>query len=239
MKKTVICALALCLVGQSAFAAGLRFVGGEIPPYVFTQDGKPNGAVTQIVTEMAREVGEPFTLEFLPWMRAQDETQKGDNIAIIPLARSAERAPLYKWVGPLLIDHELLTTLASGKPAPKSLSEAKDWSVCTLLGSPTETVLRQAGFTHLELTKDTASCARLLNAGRVDAWSAARMVAPYQYRVDGFDASTLRYSVEVRENQIYMGFSPKVSDETIARWQNALEKLRASGKVAAILKSFE
>jgi tripartite-type tricarboxylate transporter receptor subunit TctC len=36
-----------------------------------------------------------------------------------------------------------------------------------------------------------------------------------------------------------MGFSLKVPDETIARWQGALDKLRANGKLAAILKTYE
>jgi ABC-type amino acid transport substrate-binding protein len=65
------------------------------------------------------------------------------------------------------------------------------------------------------------------------------MVAPYQYRLEGFDPGTLRYSVVVRPNEIYMGFSLKVPDETIARWQGALDKLRANGKLAAILKTYE
>ncbi|HXP96043.1 MAG TPA: transporter substrate-binding domain-containing protein [Telmatospirillum sp.] len=239
MKKLLFCALALTFTAQSALAAGLRFVGGEIPPYVYSQDGKPNGAASLIVMEMARELGEPFALEFLPWKRAQDETQQNDNVAIIPLARNAEREPLYKWVGPIVVDQEVLITLAGGKAAPKSLAEAKDWSICTLLGSPTVNVLSQAGFTNVQPTKDMATCSRMTNAGRVDAWSAARMVAPYQYRMDGFDPGMLRYGALVRPNEIYMGLSPKVSNETVARWQGALEKLRANGKVAAILKTFE
>jgi polar amino acid transport system substrate-binding protein len=239
MKKVLFFALALTFAAQSAFAAGLRFVAGEIPPYAYSENGKTNGAASLIVMEMARELGEPFALEFLPWKRAQDETQQNDNVAIIPLARNAEREPLYKWVGPIIVDQEVLITLAGGKPAPKSLAEAKDWSICTLLGSPTVAALSQAGFTNVQPTKDMATCSRMTNAGRADAWSAARMVAPYQYRMDGFDPSTLRYGALVRPNEIYMGLSPKVPDATVARWQGALEKLRANGKVAAILKTFE
>ncbi len=232
------------LVADTAVASrdadpnALVFVAGDIPPYALVKDGKPDGAAVLIVAELAKSLGLPFDVEFQPWQRAQQTTQSNDNVGIIPLSRTPEREPLYKWVGPIVADQEVLLTRTGGKGAPRTLEEAKDWRVCVLRGSAGETALAAAGFTNLQAINDPASCARLLDSGRVDAWSAAKLVAPYQYRLNGLDPRLLQAGAVVRPNEIYLGLSRNISDERVGQWQKALDRLASSGTMAAIIKQF-
>jgi len=232
--------LGMAIAGtQPLRADDLTFVAGPIPPYTFKTDGKPDGAATLIVAAIARELGVPFHLEFQPWMRAQLTAQRGKNIGIIPLSRTPEREPLYKWVGPLIFDREILFTIASNKTAPASLDEAKLWVVCALRGSPGEMALKSFGFTRVYAATEPEACARRLAAATVDAWLAAELVAPYQFKLVGLDPTILSRGAEVRNNNTYLGLSTDVSDDVVLRWQQSLDRMRTNGKVTAIMKSFE
>jgi len=229
---------ALSAGSQPASAEDLRIVAGAIPPYAFKTGGQADGAATLIVDSIAMEFGSPIQVEFQPWSRAQRTAQQGRNIGIIPLSRSPERETQYKWVGPLIHDREVLMTVSGNRKAPADLEEAKAWPICVLRGSPGEAKLRALGFSGLYAATDTAACAHRLVSGKVDAWSVAEMVAPYQFKLEGFDPTVLSKGAEVRANTIYLGLSKDVADDVVARWQDSLDRMRASGKLAVILKPF-
>jgi polar amino acid transport system substrate-binding protein len=224
---------------RSAWAEDLSFVAGQIPPYAFKEDGKPNGPEPLIIEAITKEFGLPFKMRFQPWVRAQMTAQREKNIGIVPLSRTPEREALYKWVGPFVYDQEVLVTVSSDKKAPTSLDEAKDWSVCDLRGSPGDAKLKSLGFTHLFAATDTATCAHMLAAKQVDAWSSGIMPARYLFKLSGFDPATLSMGAKVRDNDTYLGFSRDVDDDVVARWQKSLDRMRADGRISTLMKSFE
>ena len=68
--------------------------------------------------------------------------------------------------------------------------------------------------------------AKKLFHGRVKIWHTARMVAPYVYKLEGYDTSQLRYGIGLDENDLYLGatknFPPKVAE----KWRSAYKKRR-------------
>jgi len=230
---------ALTVGRQATWAEDLSFVAGQIPPYAFKKDGKPDGSEPLIVEAIAKELGVPFNIRFQPWVRAQLTAQREKNIGIVPLSRTSERESLYKWVGPLVYDQEVLVTVASNKKAPTSLDEAKEWLVCDLRGSPGDAKLKSLGFTHLFAATDTVTCAHMLAAMQVDAWSTGIMPAHYLFKISGFDPATLSIGAKVRDNDTYLGFSKDVDDDVVARWQKSLDRMREDGRLSALLRSIE
>jgi ABC-type amino acid transport substrate-binding protein len=75
-------ALLSLLAAAAAPAAAqqtLRLVTGELPPYAFhvppptvAEQGEAQGLVFDVVREVARRIGHPQGVEFMPWARAQD-----------------------------------------------------------------------------------------------------------------------------------------------------------------------
>ena len=111
--------------------------------------------------------------------------------------------------------------------------------VGVLRGAPGELMLRDAGFTHLDVVTDEATSARKLDAGHIDAWLVAELVAPFQYRLLSLDPSTLENGVEVRPNVIWLGLSKSVPDETVAKLQKDLDTMKSSGGIDAIIAPFK
>ncbi|MTJ80349.1 MAG: transporter substrate-binding domain-containing protein [Telmatospirillum sp.] len=214
------------------------FVAGDIPPYAMPRGQDPDGAAVRILESLAADLGLPFSVDFRPWQLAQKMAQSNGGVGVIPLSRTPEREPLYRWIGPIVADQEVLLFRAGGRPVPARLEEARDWPVAVLRGSAGESVLIKAGFTNLQAVNDPASCARLLEEGKVDAWSAARLVGPYQYRLNGLDPARLLAGPVVRPNDIYLGLARQTPDEVTACWQAALERVRAAGTTDRILRAF-
>ncbi len=96
----------------------LRLVTGELPPYCFhvpppnvAEDGRPMGLVYDVVREVARRVGNPQTVDFLPWPRAQELAMAGSDIGILALTRTPEREPHYRWIFNVVTDELVLVGL--------------------------------------------------------------------------------------------------------------------------------
>ncbi|HXP98099.1 MAG TPA: ABC transporter substrate-binding protein [Telmatospirillum sp.] len=239
MRKTCLSAL-LCLMVATgpAVAQTLHFVAAVLPPLVIDNGGKPDGAVLVVLRELTQKLGVPFSVEFLPQPRALLESQKSTDIAFAGVSRNPEREAAYKWVGPLIFDSIVLVTKKGNKAAPATLDAAKTWAVATLRGGATVPALQAAGFTNIVEVKDTESAARMLDAGRVDAWATPKLSGAYIYKSLGLDPKTLEIGPEIRRNDVYLGVPKGLPDDTVATWQKALDELKAQGRIEAITRQF-
>src|SRR5690349_7721603 len=68
----------------------LRLVTGELPPYTFhvppptvAEIGEPQGLVYEVVREVARRIGHPTGVEFLPWPLAQELAMNRPGVGIL------------------------------------------------------------------------------------------------------------------------------------------------------------
>lgn len=239
MRKIVLPALVVFMaIIRPAIAEPLRFVAAPLPPLVIDSGGKPDGAVLVVLRELTQKMGAPFSVEFMPQPRALVESQTHDDIAFAGLTRNAEREASYKWVGPLIYDSIVLLTKKGGKPAPASLDAAKSWAVVTLRGGSTVPVLQAAGFTNIVEVKDAENGARMLDAGRVDAWATPKLSGPYLFKALGLDPKTLEIGPEIRRNDVYLGLPKSLPGETAGTWQKALDEMKAQGRIEAITRQF-
>ena len=114
--------LALLLSSSRAAEQAIKVVAAEFPPLTTNAEGKPGGVVLEVVREACRRAGIALEFNFLPWQRAQMETQARNDVLIIPFTRTPSREAHYQWIAPVLEFHTVLVTLA--KP-PSSIEEAR------------------------------------------------------------------------------------------------------------------
>lgn len=215
-------------------------VTGQIPPYTFEDDGRPAGVAIELVQAMAQRVGHSGKIRFVPWKRAlaMAEKRSGEPTLIIPLNRSPEREGRFTWVTRLLKDETTLITRKSGKPKLDDPVKGLDYTVGVLLGSPLEAELRAKGFRKIDVGVDEETNARKLNAGRVDAWFVAAMVAPFVYRRLGLPSDELVYGATLRVNDLHLGASKNMPVAVVKAWRDAMDAVVASGEYAQILNKY-
>lgn len=224
--------------GNSAPPDFLRFVTTLLPPLQIKRDEQPDGAVLEVLRELCQRMNQPYAVEFLPFPRALAAPRQTQATGFAGASRTPEREPHYKWIGPLVYDEIVLVTRRDLRPAPSAIDDARDWRVGALMGGHTETILLQSGFSDIERLLDYETGARMLSRGRIDAWAASRLAAPYIYRIQGSDPAELDYGAAVARNDVYLAVSRDVPDATVTAWQQALDRMKAEGRIAEISRRF-
>jgi len=228
--------LALLLLPQSVAAQSIKVVAAEFPPLTTNAGGQPGGVVLEVVREACRRAGIALEFSFLPWQRAQLETQTRNDVLIIPFTRTPSREAQYQWVAPVLEFHTVLVTLAS---PPSSIEEARMLVVGYVRGTSFKDEAEQAGFPYVEETNDDLTNARKLKLGRIGAWITTDLMATGVYRQAGYDPVELKYGPNLGPVKIsYLAASPDFPKEIAKKIANAIDQMRADGSYQAIVKRY-
>lgn len=211
---------------------------GDIAPFTFEANDRPTGIAIDILRMAGKSAGIEFRFNFLPWKRAQLETQASANHAIVPLTRTPEREPDYLWIAPLFEYNFVLVTRAD-HAAPATLDDAKKLSVGVLHGNPMQKMLPELGFENVKPANSEEMLARQLRANLIDAWVGPELVVRDSYKRAGGNLNELRIGPRVGEPmQVYLAASkhfPAADAKLIA---DEVNRLRASGEINRILDRY-
>ncbi|WP_199102333.1 ABC transporter substrate-binding protein [Aquitalea sp. ASV11] len=187
----------LCCTISLAQASEITVDAGPIPPFSYEEQGRPVGIAVDLLNAAGKLYGLSFNYRFLPWLRAQSEARSSTDRIIIPLTRTPEREEQYNWIAELF--QYQFVFISAGGPLPRSLEEARAMRIAVLRGNPAEKILRDQGFTLLDVGFSEEINARKLAARRVDLWVAADLAAKSIYRQSGGDPSQLRFGLKLGE----------------------------------------
>jgi polar amino acid transport system substrate-binding protein len=232
----VLALLAFLLLPSTAAAQTIKVVAAEFPPLTTDAGGQPGGVVLEVVREAGRRAGIALEFSFLPWERAQLETQARNDVLIIPFTRTPSREAHYQWVAPVLEFHTVLVTLAN---PPSSVEEARKLVVGYVRGTSFKDEAEQAGLPYVEESNDDLMNARKLKLGRIGAWITTDLMAHGVYRQAGFDPAELKYGPNLGPVKIsYVAASRDFPKEVAERLANAINQMRADGSYQAIVKRY-
>lgn len=205
------------------------------PAEYLDEQGNVGGVTTQLLQLLMQRLNVQGTFALMPWGRAFSMARSGSNVALYETVRTAEREALFKWVGPLMLYRVSLYSLAGRVPShitPKQLAD--NYVACNYPGSATVHEIKQLGFVdgrNLVLTSKSGDCLNMLLLGRVDLLAIEdNALADYQATASQ-SGKLLTEVLFLSERKRYLAFSLDVRDETIARWQQALEQSYRDGSM--------
>lgn len=239
MKFSTLIAALLCL----SLATGLKaepylLVTEEWAPYNYQENNQLTGMATEIVQRIMALTGDKFEVMFLPSMRSGLTLQTRPKTIMFSLFRTAEREPLYKWVGPIVEESIHPYQLANTQQQVNTLEQ--------LLQAPQLTtrhaglipqMLQARGFTNLDKTaNESLQLYRMLLAGRtpIIVGDTDAGVAYYSRRLNIAPGTLRQIPVELYRSSLYIAFSRDSDDQVVAAWAAALAQMRLSGELARI-----
>lgn len=234
--------LSLFVLVESSWAGNerLSILTEEWAPYNYFEGGSLKGFSVDIVRTIAKELKVDIDMQLIPSMRAKSMLQRNPRTMFITMLKTDEREALYKWIGPL-VDSSIFFYKRKGSPLVIStLEDAKKVnSICSRQGGLVFDRLKAAGFTNLNsVSPNATSIYKMLIHGRCDlAISDSPLGVIYLLKKMNLPPdSVTRTPVRVVESPAYIACSKDIPDAEIARWQKALDRLKASPAYKAKLR---
>jgi polar amino acid transport system substrate-binding protein len=232
----VLAALLLALPPAPAGAhVILHLTTEQYAPFNFDENGQIKGLGADQVREIMRRSGIAYDMELLPWSRAIGLAREKPATCVFTTAHTMDRDQHFKWVEPLLVERTLLIRAAGSGVAPADLAAATAYRTGTQTNDYTVELLRDAGFSQIDLARDLDLTLKKLLSSRVDLMAVSES---FFHRLRNEDVPV--EEVAVLYEQIFsVACSLQTPDDIVARMQKALAEMIEDGTQAEILARYQ
>jgi polar amino acid transport system substrate-binding protein len=235
--------LAMMLLMASPLAGqNLKIFGSEHPPYSYLKDGRPTGLCADIVRALLDDLDLRQEITIAPWARSYKTALEEPNVLLFTVARTAEREPLFHWVGVIVSGETHLYGLRDRDDIViNRLDQAQRYKIGVVRDDIRAGFLRKNGFTDLDEVTGSEINARKLAMGWIDLWVEEENAAPFVFEKLGLNpGEKLKkvYTLDLRLDG-YLAFSRDSDPELVARFRAALDRLKGSGEYARLLATYD
>ncbi len=219
----------------------LRLYTEDFPPYnAIDKDGMITGQSTAVVREIAERLGQNVTIELVPWAEGYGHALNEPDTGLYSAARTAEREPLFLWVGPIgTYEYVFYAKNGSGISAPTLDAVRKVRAVGVVKDDVRHQYLAANGLANLVLyPNDTAAVRDLLN-GTIDLWLGSSNTARATALAAGIDPAELTPVYPVRKDELFIAFNNETPPAVVDAWQETLNAMKRDGTYDAILSRYQ
>lgn len=207
----------------------MRLLGGTLAPYAFMQQGVVTGLGVDLMRELSIRVGQPATVELVPFPRALLRARRQPDILMTPVARVSEREGELRWAMHYVDDLFFYVT-RKGSP-PLDHASARDRGVIGVLGGSAPLAeLKRAGIENFQQqTLDIVNIQMLQNR-RVDGWfTSAILLAAALRQNPALNPADFTLGPVQSRHCVYIITSTQTTDKALEPWLRAFEQIRDEG----------
>ena len=231
-RKFLHCILAaICfLLASTASSTELIILTENLPPLNYIKDGNLVGPAVEMVQEIQKRVGSHELIQVYPWARAYMMALDMENVVLFGITHTKERKDKFKWIGPIGKKRDVFFAKKGASFKIKNLEDAKKVDrIGTLRNDAKEEFLIHHGFTNLVSTFDERKNAQKLLLGRIDLWVYKNPGIETICELAEVDHTQFEEVLNLKEFEIYIGFSLKSHDLIYNKWNNAFEEMIKDG----------
>lgn len=214
--------------------AGILLITEEWPPYNYVEQGHLSGVSVRIVRALQQELGRRDPILVYPSMRASKILQTQPRTMMFSMFRTPQRESRYKWIGPIGRDAIYFYQRRGSPLQIRTLKDAKEVPViASRQAGLVFNTLTALGFTNLDASAYSSKqvYGKLLRGRAELAISDSPQGVQYLLQQMGWSADALQQTpVKLLASDLYIAASLDFPDSEIALWQQALDRLKASGE---------
>lgn len=230
---------ALFNASQVVAADRLYVYTENFPPYNMSTNGrafehsadKIDGICTERAKALLDQSGLDYRMKLRNWNYGYNRALSKANHGIFCTTYSKERAPLFKWVGPLA--QNLWTIFAPPGSTFKMnrLEDAKGKTIGGYRNDVRSEYLLDRGYKMSVIESDDLNPKRLA-LGQIDLWIAERLGGPYLASQQDIEGLVPVFSFN--DVDLYLAMSLDTPDEVIEELNQALQAVKDNGTYDAI-----
>lgn len=232
--------IGLAMTASAVQAAERLYLYTEnFPPYNMSGSGRAfehsaediNGLCTELVIAALKQTDLEYRIKLRNWDYGYNRALSKPNHGIFCTTYTEERAPLFKWVGPLT--NNLWTVFAPEGSDFKmtKLEDAKGMVFGGYRNDVKSEYLIKRGYEVSALDSDDLNPKRL-ELGQIDLWLADRLGGPYVASQQDVEGLVPVFSFN--DTQLFLALNPETSDEVVDKLNDGLKAIRDSGMFEAI-----
>lgn len=232
IRALAICAFVATWAVNCAVAQPIdKVVAANYPPLMIEGVDEAPGYAIEVLQEAARRAGRAVDISFLPFERAMSAVQSETATLMPALFYGKKRNDQFLWLAQIQsakLRFATLTDPINSLEAARLVS-----SVVVESGTTADVLLTDLGFQNVVRVRSPASSARMLKAGRVDAWFQSETILKQAWQQLRFpDGPVL--GVLIHEVPIYLIASPALPKEVSETYRTAIESMTSDGTLDQI-----
>ncbi|MBW7471746.1 ABC transporter substrate-binding protein [Marinobacter sp. F4218] len=190
-----------------------------------------DGLCTELVTAALKQTDLEYRIKLRNWDYGYNRALNKPNHGIFCTTYTEERAPQFRWVGPLTQNLWTIFAPAGSKFQMDSLDDARNKVFGGYRNDVKSEYLIKRGYEVSALDSDDLNPKRL-ELGQIDLWLADRLGGPYlasQQNVEG-----LVPVFSFNDTELFLALNLDTSDEVVDSLNAGLKTIRESGMFEAI-----
>jgi len=235
----VLAVLAFFSTAQAVAAERLYIYTENFPPYNMSTNGrafehsadKIDGICTERAKAVLEQSGHDYRVKLRNWNYGYNRALSKANHGIFCTTYTEERAPQFKWVGPLAQNLWTIFAPPGSTFEMDKLEDAKGKSIGGYRNDVRSEYLLERGYKVSVIESDDLNPKRLA-LGQIDLWIAERLGGPYLASQQDIEGLVPVFSFN--DVDLYLAMSPDTPDEVIEDLNNALKAVKANGTFDAI-----
>lgn len=209
-----------------------------LAPYQFqSSDGKLSGLSIDIFNELTAITGDISTVKVMSWARAYEKVQNTPNSIIFSMARTSERENKFLWVGSIVENQSYFWGLKKRfKDKHFTFDEIRDHEIVVSRNSNGHNYVKKYRFPSVFPVVHEEQVIKMVYKGRVDFLMSSAPTLTSLSKKLSLDINELTpvHKVEGRNTNLSIAFNLASDTDLVAKYQNAFEQLKSSGKLAQL-----
>ena len=247
MKKII----ATALLGVSLFASqnqDIKVYTEDYPPYNMKIDGKLKGLSVDVFKAVLKDMGSKQSIKDVihtNWSRAYGTVKKEKNVntMVFSTTRTESREKLFKWVGPISTSTIGLIALKNKKIIIKNDNDLKKYNIAVVLKDIGQLILDEKNLdkNNIKITRGknaVLAAFKKLEKNQADMFAYETKASFGVVKKDGIKKNNYEVVHVLRKGDLYFAFNKNTDDKIIKKWQTSLDKIKANGTYAKILKKY-
>ena len=222
-------------------AESLNLVTVDFPPYSFSTRTEIKGIEVDIIKRAMEIAGISYTLELMPFPRALHAVETMKKDFIFNFYQTPERLKKFDYTT-MIVENPLVLFVKKNSSITftGNIEELGDYTIGVMIGYTYSPVFdKKRHFLRIEEASSHENNFQKLAAGRIDIYIAEKTVGKHVIQQLQLQNEIKNLSVPLIVQNGYMGISKNNPNrKLIGRINAAIQKMRASGEIAAIFAKY-
>ncbi len=245
MKSTIAILLTVLAVGffsckKDDTGKDLSIYCEVLKPYNYQENGILKGIAVDVTAEILAELKLDNSISITTnWDSIYNLLQTQENTMVLSTVMTAERKPMFKWVGPITLWNNAFVGLKSSGLTLNSIDDAKKVGVVGVVKSyETGSILTALGFTNVIEYNTLNELVQRLFDGSADLAFDDPGILQSNAASLSLDETRMINLMTWNSSPGYLVFSKDVSDAIVKNWQEKLNLLKDNGFLQEVYDTY-